>query len=223
MESDSACEAFEDGNLVDVDIEALRHEFRRLRTARRLSQSDVANLLGVSQATISAFEQGSYPTMRKKSLRGVLKLVQFWRGESDRVVQGDFASRQMVGIPSSPPREELPPTECPNCHAQIPRHDPPFPFCPFCKATIGLVCPCGNVIRDDLTNFCSRCGRCILGQGDKPHQYPLLDKARGERLRLALLRAFLASLEAGNATTEALMAELEALVHERTGESSGLS
>ena len=208
MERDEAVDPFDETELIEIDMEGLRETFQQARKRRRLSQLDVANLLAVSQATISAFEKGQYSTTRKKTLNGIWKLVQFWERDAGKIVKGDFAKRSIVTIAERRDTGEGAPSQCPSCHQEIPRHDPPFPFCPFCKTTLGSPCKCGNVIRDDTSNFCACCGRVVLSEGEGPHPYPLLGDTKGELLRLAFLRVLLNALDQSGAT-DTIIAELE--------------
>ena len=69
----------EAAGVAEQDLAGLRREFRALRRARRVSQAEAARFLGVSQATVSAFEQGSYGRIRKGTLAGMWRLVGVWR------------------------------------------------------------------------------------------------------------------------------------------------
>ncbi len=205
MERNDGPETFADAKLIDIDINALRKEFRDLRRARRLSQKEVADILKVSQATVSALEKGRYGTMRKKSLMGVWKLVQFWKHDSNAIIKGDFANRSIVAIPRGSESVDSGPVECPSCHERIPEHDPPFRYCPFCTKALGLICECGNAILDEEANFCSRCGRALIPEGKDPYPYPSL-RRKNESLRLRLLRSVLNWLDKGGAADSVLPA-----------------
>ena len=193
MENDSPFETFDDATLRDVDMDALKTEFRELRKARRLSQGAVADLLKVSQATISAFEKGTYPTVRKKTLNGIWKLVQFWRRDSSRIVKGDFVDRRIVAVPdrNDAGRNHMP-LECPHCHGGIPELETPVRFCPGCGHALGLTCGCGNVVFENDANFCCRCGRSLIVPSTDPRPYSFLKDDENERFRLALRRSLAA-------------------------------
>ena len=195
MDRGGVSESFEDSELFDVDIDTLRNEFRVLRKERRLSQSEVAKLLGVSQATISAYEHGSYDRVRKATLIGITKLVQFWNRDRAGIAQAPFAGNKIVSVPDHRGAYMLTPSQCPHCKLKLPEHDVPLPFCPFCKEPLGIVCECGEVIVDPKANLCSCCGR-LVGEGHRVRTYPLLEKPR-ERRRMALLRSYLDWLDKG--------------------------
>ncbi|HEO70304.1 MAG TPA: helix-turn-helix domain-containing protein, partial [Candidatus Hydrogenedentes bacterium] len=202
--------------LVEVDVEDLRDRLRKGRKLRKMSQGEVGDLVGVSQATISAFEKGQYPSMRRSTLSAIRNLVQFWEKDAEGIVQGDFAHRRTLALPAQEYAAAADITECPLCRKGIPRHTPPFQFCPFCKATLGYACPCGAVVRDAEANFCSRCGRPVLQDDEEPHSYPLLEQDRLEIVRLVLRRTLLEGLDKSD-STQRLTALLSARAHPEQG------
>ena len=76
---DAVSSGFDPSKLIDIDIDALRKDFCALRRRCRMSQLEVAGVLEVSQATISAFEQGKHHRIRSKTLRGLWDIVALWK------------------------------------------------------------------------------------------------------------------------------------------------
>jgi transcriptional regulator with XRE-family HTH domain len=79
MSSDAFTCQFQPGAIVDIDFDSFRKEFKLLRSQRRLSQQDVAELLEISQATVSAFENGRYHKINRETLAGINRLLEFWK------------------------------------------------------------------------------------------------------------------------------------------------
>jgi transcriptional regulator with XRE-family HTH domain len=79
MSSDSFACQFQPGAIIDIDFDSFRKEFKILRNQRRLSQQDVAELLQISQATVSAFENGRYHKINRETLTGINRLLEFWK------------------------------------------------------------------------------------------------------------------------------------------------
>jgi len=79
MTSETITCHFQPGAIVDIDFDTFRKEFKILRNQRRLSQQDVAELLQISQATVSAFENGRYHKINRETLSGINRLLEFWK------------------------------------------------------------------------------------------------------------------------------------------------
>ena len=149
---------FDHGELIDLDLEGLRTDFRRLRLQRRVSQLDIASLLKVSQATISSFEQGKHDRIRPKTLRGIHEMVTFWKRETGVAQNGTSSNRGLVTASERGPNVR---TGCPRCGANLPEPDASARYCPFCSNPLGLRCACGHFIQDAEANYCSRCGTAL--------------------------------------------------------------
>ena len=81
---------------LEVDIEVLRSDFKRIREQRRLSQQDAGTLLGMSQGFVSSFEKGKYQKARPSSLRKIWRQLGVWKGEPERIDQGKIASHGVI-------------------------------------------------------------------------------------------------------------------------------
>lgn len=66
-----------------MDIGQLRIEFKRLRIARKRTQANVAEELGITQASLSAWETGKNQSLRTRTLNEVIHLVDTWRADSN--------------------------------------------------------------------------------------------------------------------------------------------
>ena len=179
---------------VEIDIEELREEFRQLRRARKLSQREAGDLVGLSQAFVSAFEKGTYSKNRTDSLNQVWKLVQFWKRDSSKIVEGAFPSHGVITVPAR--RESIHGlrTTCPNCGKVIPEEDAPPHYCSGCGDPLGVECICGHVTTDLEANFCSRCARDLRPDATSIRPYPKL-KDPDEISRIKFLRGILNTTE----------------------------
>jgi DNA-binding XRE family transcriptional regulator len=175
-------------DILEVDREKLQKEFTDLRGKRGMSQLEVAKLLGVSQATISAFEHEAYDRIRKTTLKGIYRLVQFWKGDAAAAAQATAGSGKTVSLLDRKGPQNLTPEACPSCRKALPKTDEPLPYCPFCKEPLGVVCACEAVYTGAIPNFCQRCGRGLRGDDATGVKYPFLDREE-ERLRFALLKS----------------------------------
>ncbi len=178
---------FDTGKLIEIDIDALREDFCTLRRRRRMSQSEVAGLLEVSQATISAFEQGKHHRIRSKTLRGLWDIVALWKRKGDTEAQNSTILSDGMGRRRTDSGAAGP---CPRCGMRAPSLHAPVPFCPSCGRRV--------LHADD--EFCSRCGAplnslrvSIANRGDAD-------------VRLGILKDVLGWFERGDS--------LEQLVHE---------
>jgi DNA-binding transcriptional regulator YiaG len=178
----------------EADLKELKRLFKELREARRISQTTIAERLKVSQATISAFEQNPYSTMRRKTLEGIRAQVQIWQGDASKIVQAHFSA--LPGSPGTaadgPGQSWDPtPTHCPACHSEIPLLSPPARFCSSCGESLAWHCKCGTVVEDEdkEANFCNQCGRPVIPHASEPNVYPLLEKEALERAKLWLRRS----------------------------------
>lgn len=180
---------------VEIDIEELRAKFRELRRARKLSQREAGDLVGLSQAFVSAFEKGTYSKNRTDSLSQVWTLVQFWKRDSSKIVEGAFPSHGVITVPAR--REQIHGlrTTCPNCGKVIPEEDAPPHYCSGCGDPLGLECICGHVTTDLEANFCSRCSRDLRPDATSIRPYPKLQDP-DEVKRIKILRALLKATEA---------------------------
>ena len=179
---------------VEIDITRLRKEFRELRKARKLSQKEAGDLVGLSQAFISAFEKGTYSKNRPDSLNQVWKQVQFWKRDSSKIVDGAFPSHGVITVPARRENIHGPRTTCPNCGKVIPEEDASPRYCSGCGDPLGLECICGDVTSDLEANFCSRCSRDLRPDATSIRPYPKL-KDPDEMRRIKYLRAFLKATE----------------------------
>ncbi len=175
---------------VEIDIKELREKFRELRKARKLSQKEAGDLIGLSQAFVSAFEKGTYSKNRADSLNQVWKLVQFWKRDSSRIVKGAFPSHGVITVPARQEKIHGLRTTCQNCGKVIPEEDAPPHYCSGCGDPLGLECICGHVTTDLEANFCSRCSRDLRPDATSIRPYPKL-KDPDEISRIKYLRAFL--------------------------------
>lgn len=79
--SDSEARNEHPGRLMDVG--QLRVQFKRLRVAQKRSQESVAKELGITQASLSAFETGKNQSLRTHTLNKLIHLVDTWRGDTN--------------------------------------------------------------------------------------------------------------------------------------------
>lgn len=180
---------------IEVDIEDLRQEFRRLRCARKLSQKEAGDLVGLSQAFMSAFERGTYSKSRRHSLNQVWNLVQFWKRAARGMDVADVPSHGVVA--GSARRWEAPPVHsaCTGCGKPATAEDPPARYCSGCGEALGVKCACGYITRDRQANFCSRCARDLQPEAARVRAYPKYrDPAEANRLKL--VRGFLKAADA---------------------------
>lgn len=197
MERNTASGEFEAIGANPIDLNALREEFKRLRRERRISQAEVAERLHASQATISAFEKGTYTRIRKAMLRGIIWYVSVWKQDREKIVKGpfqgtvkgmgsaDFGAQDTASRRVSPENSGL--SICAHCNHEIPDLGAPASYCPFCSKPLAHTCECGSVISDPQANFCAQCGRSLVRDGESPHMYPRLGNEK-EVQRLVLLR-----------------------------------
>ena len=68
-----------------MDMEQLRAEFRRWRGDRGRSQVSIAEELGITQASLSAWETGKSQSLRAPTLNEVIHLIDRWRADSNIV------------------------------------------------------------------------------------------------------------------------------------------
>lgn len=180
---------------IQVDIEELRTDFIRLRKQRGMGQKEAAKIAGVSQTAISSFELGRYGTIHPKTLKGIYKLVHFWKGDAARIATVSFPRKQdPPSEPSSLEHPDIREIQCPNPKCQktiIFSAGSPYPSCPFCHVALEKTCKCGSPINEDQDNFCRNCGRSVIKQGKAPHNYPLLETEPHEKQRLELYRILL--------------------------------
>ncbi len=111
---------------VEIDTTALRREFRKLRAARKLSQADVAALLGISQAAVSDFERGKFASVRPRTLLAIRSLLSTW---SQKGAQRSKSSLRRIVL-AEPLGESV--NTCLWCGAALPALARPVRFCPLC-------------------------------------------------------------------------------------------
>ena len=179
---------------VEIDIEELRKEFRQLRKARKLSQREAGDLVGLSQAFVSAFEKGTYSKNRADSLNHVWKQVQFWKRDSGKIVDGAFPSHGVISVPAAGDKLHGLGTTCPSCSRVVPED---ARYCSDCGIPLGLECICGHITTDLEANFCSRCSRDLRPGATNIRPYPKL-KEPDELKRIKYIRGFLKATEEDN-------------------------
>ncbi len=185
LNHDAISPSFDPGELIEVDIDTLREEFRALRRRRRMSQADVAGLLEISQATISAFEQGRHHRIRPKTLRGLWDIVALWKrkgGLEGEEWNSNILRRQAADMGTADP--------CPQCGSRVPTPRGPVPFCPSC----------GRCISDTEDAYCSGCGAKLNSS------YVRATHTGDADVRLGILKKVLCWIERGDSLTQ--------LVHE---------
>lgn len=155
MSCSASSASFNSTTLLDIDVNELRVRFRALRRKRSLSQSEVARLLKVSQATVSSFEQGRHGNIRAETLLGINAIVSFWSREEDK---GGASSRGVVLTAGVSARAE---GGCPQCGSQIPELQTPARHCLSCGMHLGSSCACGHRSLDPAASYCSRCGKAL--------------------------------------------------------------
>ena len=155
MSCSASSPGFHHIKLLDIDVDELRDNFRTLRRQRSLSQSEIARLLKVSQATISSFEQGRHENIRAITLRGIHEIVSYWRREEDR---GIVSNRSIVTHRDAHPEAQA---LCPRCGARIPSLQIPVRYCLSCGTHLIGPCECGYRSLDPEASYCSRCGKAL--------------------------------------------------------------
>ncbi len=93
-----------------MDIEQLRAEFKRLRLAQGRSQVSVAEELGITQASLSAWETRKSQSLRTRTLNEVYHLVETWRADSNIVHIPANLTKAAPGGHDKPNREVTPPS-----------------------------------------------------------------------------------------------------------------
>lgn len=134
---------------VRIDVDDLRRRFCAMRTARRLSQADVATLLGVSQATISSFEHGRHMLIRP----GTLLALRAFVSDCVREEPEEFSSPAVRVV-----IRRTAETQCVWCGGELPKLQRAVRFCPFCGGHQFAVCTCGARAFDPAAQYCSACG-----------------------------------------------------------------
>lgn len=150
------------GAPIEIDLAALRKQFRALRAGRGLSQADAAALLRVSQATVSAFEHGRHRAVRAETLLAMRSLVITWR-ESLRARKTAPEIRTVLSAVS---RDDRP--VCVWCGMGLPPMTPAVHFCPACGGHQTRACTCGAPCFDAWASYCGRCGRLYEASTPRP-------------------------------------------------------
>lgn len=189
LNHDAISPSFDPEELLEIDIDTLREDFRALRRRRRMSQADVAGLLEVSQATISAFEQGKHHRIRPKTLRGLTDIVALWMRKG-----GVEAQRSNSNLSGRHPEDSGMADHCPRCGALTSSAHGPVPFCPSC----------GRCVLHSGDKYCGRCGAPL----NNSHT-PAANKGDADVL-LTILKNVLSWIERGD-SLEQLMHELAQL------------
>jgi DNA-binding XRE family transcriptional regulator len=140
---------------VQVDVGELRRRFCAMRSARRLSQADVAALLGVSQATISSFEHGRHALIRPGTLLALRAFVSDGVREEPQPYSPTVVRTVLQRTAEA---------DCVWCGCSLPRMRSRVRFCPQCGGHQFLVCMCGARVFDRDARFCSACGKSLKGQ-----------------------------------------------------------
>jgi len=103
-------------------MDSMRHELRRLRRARKMTQADVARHLGVRQATVSAFELGTTRSMRQVHYDKIMELLHAWRGGHDSIIPFGLPPMEDA-IPSidhgAPPAPPTPPPQTASARSPV--------------------------------------------------------------------------------------------------------
>ncbi len=137
---------------VEIDTAALRGQFRGMRAARGLSQAAAAALLGVSQATISAFESGKFAAVRDATLLAIRALVGSWQGAGDTARTSPLPRIVVVEPPADAPGG------CVWCGSPLPQMDRQARFCPTCGGRQSPPEPAAGA-PDARARCCVSCGR----------------------------------------------------------------
>jgi transcriptional regulator with XRE-family HTH domain len=66
-----------------MDMGEVCDEFRRLRIGLKRSQESVAKELGITQASLSAWETGKNAALRAHTMNKVIRLIETWRTASN--------------------------------------------------------------------------------------------------------------------------------------------
>jgi len=125
--------------LLEIDLDLLRTDFKQLRRQYRLSQAQAARSLHVSQATLSAFENGKHTLPRPQTLLGIREMVLHWQQRNENPSQHNST------IASIPHNTEKPCTVCQKPAPNLPQ--PPL-YCPYCSTPYHHATPTPN---HDLT------------------------------------------------------------------------
>jgi transcriptional regulator with XRE-family HTH domain len=138
---------------VEIDTAALRREFRKLRAARKLSQADVAALLGISQAAVSDFERGKFASVRPRTLLAIRSLLSTWP-QKKGARQSKSSLRRIVLV--EPQGESV--NACLWCGSVLPALERPVRFCPLCGGRQVVLA------REEAATYvsarcCATCGR----------------------------------------------------------------
>lgn len=185
MNHDAVSPSFDPGELIQVDVDVLREDFRALRRRRRLSQAEVACLLEVSQATISAFEQGKHHRIRPKTLRGLTDIVVLWKHKGG--IEAQKSNSNLVGRNAENTGMA---DRCPRCGVLTSSVHAPVPFCPSC----------GRRVLHAEDEYCRRCGTPL-----NPSHVPVANQGYADA-RLGILKNVLGWIVRGDS--------IEQLVHE---------
>ena len=185
MNHDAISPSFDPGELIQVDVDVLREDFRALRRRGRMSQAEVAGLLKVSQATISAFEQGKHHRIRPKTLRGLADIVALWKHKGGGEAQKSNSNLLQRHATNSGTADH-----CPQCGVLTSSLHASVPFCPSC----------GRRVLYSEDEYCSRCGAPLTRL-----DVPVADKGDAD-VRLGILKNVLGWIEREDS--------LEQLVHE---------
>ena len=185
MNHDAISPSFDPGELIQVDVDILREDFRALRRRRRMSQAEVAGLLEVSQATISAFEQGKHHRIRPETLRGLTEIVALWKHKGGIEAQKSNSNLLQRHATNSGTADH-----CPQCGVLTSSLHASVPFCPSC----------GRRVLYSEDEYCSRCGAPLNSL-----HVPVANKGDAD-VRLGILKNVLGWIERGDS--------LEQLVHE---------
>jgi DNA-binding XRE family transcriptional regulator len=143
-----------EASLLDIDLDRLRADFKLLRNQYRLSQARAARSLRVSQATLSAFENGKHTLPRPQTILGIRDMVLHWkrRNEDD--------SEQGAHIATIPQRRE---DACILCGNPAPSLSRTPQYCPYCSMPYH-----GNDSGDGVEHAAGRVAAALIHSGILP-------------------------------------------------------
>lgn len=135
-------------DLPEAKLDELRDDFKRLRNDVGASQSDVARVLGLTQAAVSQFENGTSQQPRRGTLQKIQRLVEVWRvdvaSDTDNIVE--LPKEIRAGA-----------YKCPFCLLHVAGPDDDHHFCSKCGQRFPTACDSCGHDNPGGSVFCNRC------------------------------------------------------------------